>query len=429
MRTSYLASILSKIFLFTTLVAIGGASAPSVTEHVLHAFRGAPDGARPVAGLVSSSYGNLFGTTSGGGKGFGVVFELTGTYDKKEKVLYRFSGGSDGAVPKAGLIFDGVNKGNLFGTTSGGGKGFGVVFELMATSHTTEKVLYRFSGGSDGAVPVAGLTMDPAGNLYGTTSGGGKNKLGVVFELTKISNYTHEIVLHSFSGGKSDGAVPVAGLVIDSAGNLYGTTSGGGSKGFGVVFSLTGKGHLKETVLHTFSGGSDGAVPKAGLIFDGINKGNLFGTTSKGGSGFGVAFELTKKTSYKKEVVLHSFAGGTDGADPEAGLAFGPIKAKVKGLYGTTAGGGKGFGVVFKLTGSGHTTETVLYRFKGGPDGGVPLAGLIFTPHNADEPAGDGLTPPKGPGGCTYACGTTVNGGHLGCNHPNGCGVVFNLVK
>jgi uncharacterized repeat protein (TIGR03803 family) len=380
MRTSYLGSILSKIVLFTTLVAIGGASAPIVTENVLYAFGSTPDGALPVAGLVSDSKtGNLFGTTSGGGsKGFGIVFALTeSSGHTKEDILYSFSGGSDGAVPKAGLIFNG-----------------------------------------------SGM-----GNLYGTTSGGGKNKLGVVFELTKISNYTHEIVLHSFSGGKSDGAVPVAGLVIDSAGNLYGTTSGGGSKGFGVVFSLTGKGHLKETVLHTFSGGSDGAVPKAGLIFDGINNGNLFGTTSKGGSGFGVAFELTKNTSYKKEVVLHSFAGGTDGADPEAGLAFGPIKAKVKGLFGTTAGGGKGFGVVFKLTGRGHTTETVLYRFKGGPDGGVPLAGLIFTPLNADEPAGDGLTPPKGPGGCTYACGTTVNGGHLGCNHPNGCGVVFNLVK
>ena len=124
--------------------------------------------------------------------------------------------------------------------------------------------------------------------------------------------------------------------------------------------------------------------------------------------------------------MLHSFAGGTDGADPEAGLAFGPIKAKVKGLYGTTAGGGKGFGVVFKLTGSGHTTETVLYRFKGGPDGGIPLAGLIFTPHNADEPAGDEPAPPP-KGGCTYGCGTTVSGGDLKCHAPNGCGVVFKL--
>jgi uncharacterized repeat protein (TIGR03803 family) len=419
MRASYLASILSKIFLVATLVAIGGASAPSVTEKVLHAFSGAPDGARPVAGLVGSSDGNLFGTTSGGGKGFGIVFELTGTYDKKEKVLYRFSGGSDGAVPKAGLVIDSV--GNLYGTTSGGGKNnLGVVFELTKSSNYMHEIVLHSFGGSDGAVPKAGLIFDGSGkgNLYGTTSAGGKNKLGVVFELTKSSNYTHEIVLHSFSG--SDGAVPVAGLVIDSAGNLYGTTSGGGSKGFGVVFSLTGKGTL--TVLHSFSGGSDGAAPRAGLIFD--KPGNLYGTTSKGGnSGLGVAFELIKKGGYKKEAVLHSFAGGTDGADPEAGLAFG---LKQINLYGTTAGGGKGFGVVFKLTGSDHTTEKVQYRFTGGTDGGVPLAGLIFTPPVADEPAEDEpALPPKG--GCTYGCGTTISGGDLTCHAPNGCGVVFKL--
>ena len=363
MRTCYLASIFSKAFLLATLVAIGGASAPVITENVLHPFGGTPDGALPVAGLViGAKYGNFFGTTSGGGKGFGIVFELTGKH------------------------------------------------------HKTEKVLYSFSGGSDGAVPVAGLAIDKAGNLYGTTSGGGNNGLGVVFELTKSSNYMHEIVLHSFSGG-IDGAVPVAGLVIDSQGNLFGTTSGGGKSGFGIVFVLNGK--HQETVLHTFSGGgSDGAVPKAGLIFDKTD--NLYGTTSKGGSnGLGVAFELLKNGGYKKEAVLHSFAGASEGADPEAGLAFGPQT----NLFGTTSAGGKGFGVVFELTASsGYTKETVLHTFSGGGDGAVPLAGLVFPLSTAEEHAD---RPPNG--GCTYGCGTTVFGGNKKCNAPKGCGVVFSL--
>jgi uncharacterized repeat protein (TIGR03803 family) len=275
-------------------------------EMGIHTFRGGawrpPDGANPSAGLIRDSSGNLYGTTTNGGTGScsdgcGTVFEIS---RGKESVLYLFSG-SDGAYPRAPLVRDA--KGNLYGTASTGGigsscvgdMGCGLVFEVDPSGKET--VLYKFTGAADGGQPEAGLLRDATGNLYGTTAGGGTGNAGTVFKLDKAGK---ETVLHRFKRGGSDGIVPFAGLVRDSAGNLYGTTAYGGSGtacqlGCGIVFKLDKTRH--ETVLHTFTGGTDGALPEADLIQDAA--GNLYGTTYDGGgngcggAGCGTVFKIT----------------------------------------------------------------------------------------------------------------------------------------
>jgi uncharacterized repeat protein (TIGR03803 family) len=220
---------------------------------------------------------------------------------QKEKVLYSFgTARMDGAYPRAGLIFD--NAGNLYGTTySGGAHNAGTVFELMRKTggRWTERILHNFKGGADGAYPLANLIFDASGNLYGTTYAGGSNVEGTIFQLAlKAGGVWTEKVLHSFGNGK-DGEHPDAGLVFDATGNLYGTTYVGGANGFGTVFELTPKarGKWAEQVLHSFSG-KDGASPYASLIID--TAGNLYGTTSSGGAdGFGTVFELTPKAGGK----------------------------------------------------------------------------------------------------------------------------------
>ena len=207
---------------------------------------------------------------------------VQGGYQRQRDGLHTFTGG-DGYQPYAGLVRD--SAGNLYGTTAGGGTyGAGVVFQLDATG--AETVLYSFTGGADGATPVADVKRDSAGNLYGTTAGGGTYGAGVVFQLDATGAYT---VRYTFTGG-ADGANPYARLVRDSAGNLYGTTVNGGAYGYGVVFKLDTTG--AETVLHSFTGGKDGANPYAGLLLDSAS--NLYGTTYYGGAyGKGVAFKIT----------------------------------------------------------------------------------------------------------------------------------------
>jgi uncharacterized repeat protein (TIGR03803 family) len=197
-------------------------------------------------------------------------------------VLYSFTGGSDGAWPYGGVIVDGV--GNLYGTTiEGGAHNDGVVFKV--TRGGTESVLYSFSG-SDGMYPVAGLIIDAAGNLFGTTKQGGKHGAGTVFEVTPDGT---ETVLYSFTGA-GDGAFPMSSLIRDKRGNFYGTANGGGAHGTGTVFQLSARGGI-ETTLYSFAGGSDGAWPQASLIQD--RSGNLYGTTSSGGSqSDGTVFKL-----------------------------------------------------------------------------------------------------------------------------------------
>src|SRR6266702_3926838 len=209
-------------------------------------------------------------------------------------VLHTFQGGSsDGASPLAGLIMD--SSGNLYGTTeNGGASGLGTVFELVSASGTySQKVLHSFNR-SDGANPSAGLIMDSSGNLYGTTQNGGTNGFGTVFELVNSSGTYSEKVLHSFTNSNGDGASPFAGLIMDTSGNLYGTTAGGGTGGTGTVFSLINtSGTYGENLLLVFGTtcGGNGSSPEAGLIMD--SSGNLYGTTLSGVKNVGTVFELT----------------------------------------------------------------------------------------------------------------------------------------
>jgi uncharacterized repeat protein (TIGR03803 family) len=246
------------------LTAFAAQAAQAQTYTVLYAFKGQPDGAIPYAGLLMDAPGNLYGTTYAGGLeknhgklnciNCGTVFKLDSS--GKETVLHRFAGGStDGAYPVAGLVRDAA--GNLYGTTTLGGRR-GTVFKLAKTGKNT--VLYRFgSQQRDGTSPHGGLVRDPAtGNFYGTTYDGGAScRCGTVFKLATTGK---ETVLHSFN--RTDGDFPLAGLVRDAAGNLYGTTSQGG--GLGNVFELDTTGKL--TVLYNFTGGADGARPYAGLM-------------------------------------------------------------------------------------------------------------------------------------------------------------------
>jgi uncharacterized repeat protein (TIGR03803 family) len=336
---------------------------PMGNETVLHSFSG-EDGTEPYGGLIGDGAGNLDGTTFyGGTSDNGVVYKLDA--QGNETVLYNFTAGVDGGEPQAGVIRDA--EGNLYGTTLLGGTGdcpagCGVVYKLDATGQ--ESVLHSFTGGADGANGSAdpGLIRDAEGNLYGATSnGGGPASAGVVFELDPAGQ---ESVLYTFPGG-SDGANPHAGLTSDGKGNLYGTTYSGGPASAGVVYQVDATGH--ETVLYRFKGGADGKNPNAGVIRD--SAGNLYGTTVYGGIGYGVLYQVNAAGN---QTVLHAFTGGTDGAYPYAGV----IRDSEGNLYGTaSAGGPTNSGVVYKVDAAGD--ETVLYSFSGGPDGSGPQAGVI----------------------------------------------------
>ena len=365
--------LIATLAIFMTILFAGGTQA-AAADNVLHSFNNdGTDGHAPYAGLIFDAAGNLYGTTyEGGTLGYGTVFELTpaggGTWT--EKVLYTFSN-TDGANPYAGLIFD--TAGNLYGTTlQGGTHGFGTVFELTpaAGGTWTEKVLHDFNNdGTDAADPKAGLIFDAAGNLYGTAVEGGAHRGGAVFELTPAGGGAWtEKVLYSFVAGGG----PYGGVIFDGAGNLYGTTSGGGTSNAGTVFELTpaGGGSWTEQDLLDFNG-TNGAYPWAGLIFDAA--GNLYGTTTQGGTyNAGTAFELMPAGGGTwTEKVLHSFGNGTDGSSPQAGL----IRDAAGNLYGTAfAGGSYGGGTVFRLNAQG---EVLLQNFSGA-DGLDPNAGLIF---------------------------------------------------
>ena len=364
-----------------TIVTLILAISAAAEYKILHEFRMAKDGANPSGNLIMDAAGNLYGTTCcGGAHGSGTVFKLKpnpdGTWE--EIVLYSFTGGADGANPSAGggVIFD--KAGNLYDTTAGGGAdGVGVVFKLTPKPDGvwTETVLHTFTG-ADGAYPNAGLVLDTAGNLYGTTNVGGVGE-GVVFKLEpNLDGTWTESVLYDFWGGTGGpGDFPLAGLTLDAAGNLYGTTHmGGGPYNDGAIFELTRStdGTWAYSVLHGFDG-ADGLVPyQAGLILDAA--GNLYGTTALGG-GAGVAFELTPNPDGTwTEAVLHSFTGGADGAFPIASLVFDASG----NLYGTTGGGGAyNDGVVFKLTPtSSGWRETVMHAFAG--YGKSPQADVII---------------------------------------------------
>jgi uncharacterized repeat protein (TIGR03803 family) len=355
------------IMLLSGLLATPSAQGQTFT--VLHSFQGGTDGASPYGSVVRDTAGNLYGTTALGGTfNFGTVFKLDTT--GKETVLYSFTGNPDGANPVGGIILD--KAGSLYGTTQDGGtSNFGTVFKLDSTGKET--VLHSFRGSPDAAHPDSGVIRDAAGNLYGSTPEGGFST-GTVFKLDTTGK---ETVLYAFrgGGGEADGYYPYGGVIGDAAGNLYGTTEYGGnvSYGLGTVFKLDSTG--KETVLYRFRGGTNGQNPVGGMILD--KAGNLYGTTQYGGTSFdGTVFKLN---TTGKKTVLYSFTGFADGGQPVAGV----IGDEAGNLYGTTPIGGSvtcfgwGCGTVFKLDKTGK--ETVLYTFTDtdGADGSSPLAGLV----------------------------------------------------
>jgi uncharacterized repeat protein (TIGR03803 family) len=300
-----------------------------------------------------------------------------------------------------------------------------LTFSLALSAHAqTETILYNFATTS-GVNPYSGLIFDSAGNLYGTTYSGGASGAGTVFKLAPITGGWQETVLYSFTGGTDGGKPYYAGVILDSAGNLYGTTYSGGNLtgcaglGCGTVFKLAPvTGGWQESVLYSFSGGADGGNPRAGVIFDAA--GNLYGTAFQGGSftkclsGCGIAYKLTPTTSGPwLESVLHAFNGTTDGGNPHAGLIF----DAAGNLYGTNYWGGNpticaasNCGTVFRLTASTILPwkEKVLHDFTNKTDGGNPASGLTF------DAAGN-------------LYGTTAQGGHLTDCSSVGCGTIFKL--
>lgn len=387
---------------FVTLLPLNSATAQ--TFQVIHSFTNGGDGGTPPYTLAKDTFGHFYGTASMGGQnGDGVVFKMTEMNSHWVLTpLYNFTGqdgqpgwgvtiGSDGTIytnasynavfggacgsalrlqppptrpasiltpwngtllhtyvgrddgcPTGNLLLDAA--GNVYGVTQNGGAGGGSVFELMHTSSGwTETILYSFTGGDDGAAPYSGLIFDNAGNLYGTATARGEYNHGVVFKLTPSGSGWTESVLYAFQGG-NDGGQSVAGLIFDSAGNLYGAAESYGSGGGGTVFELSPSGgSWNFSVLASLTGT---AGPVASLTLDA--SGNLYGTTFRDDSyGYGSVFELTQSSGSWTYTDLHDFTGGTDGGYPGGGVTL-----DVSGnLYGTAVeGGANGFGVVWEIT-------------------------------------------------------------------------------
>lgn len=367
-------------------------SAGAATEKIVYSFQGSSDGAHPSAGPINVG-GTLYGTTSlGGANASGTVFSVT--LAGVETVLHAFTGGNDGSFPWSSLIH---LHGKLYGTAAGGGaNGLGVVFAMSEAG--AETVVYSFMGADDGIEPL-GRLIAVGGTLYGTTYAGGgyycydNDGCGTAFSVTPAGA---ESVLYAFKGG-TDGAEPYGHLTYAN-GTFYGTTDFGGTHGGrGTVFAVTQTGAEKR--VHSFKGGSDGNNTEAGLVDVG---GTLYGTTLYGGGagcdggGCGTVFSISPGG---RESVVYVFKGGDDGAVPIAGLV------EMHGtLYGTTYQGGTGnAGTVFSVTPAG--VEKIVYAFRGGSDGAGPV-GLINV------------------GGMLY--GATNAGGGSGC-YDGGCGTVFSV--
>jgi len=451
--TSFGLIALSAIFSLALLLT--AAQAAAQTETILYNFPSESSqktvgGSLPSSGLIFDSHGNLYGTTEwGGAYGPGTVFRLSPKAGGgwAEQSVHSFQPLPSGFNPYGGLTMDAA--GNLYGVTQRGGdssacggNGCGTVFELSpaAGGGWAGKFLHRFTGvGFDGAYPNGGLVLDGAGNIYGTTSQGGKGMCveytggpvqgcGTVFELSPTpSGPWKQTIVRTFEGAvlgapSADGEDPVSGLIFDANGNLYGTTSEGGKYGYGTVFELSPKagGGWSQKLLHVFNESeTDGYAPNATMVFD--KHGNLYGTTQYGGTGMctdyssdevtgcGTIFELSPSAGSWTEKVVYSFQlNGTDGWFPTSSLIF-----NNGNLYGTTQYGGAGFcgyegndfgcGTVFKVSykeGSGWT-ETVLHGFQPDvTDGQNPNSSLVLDSH-----------------GNLY--GTTISGGNNGAT-PGG---------
>jgi hypothetical protein len=412
------------------LLPYSAARAAFPTLSTLYSFQGDSDGSSPEADLILGPSGEIYGTTYAGGTfGWGTVFMLTAPASPggawSETALYEFTGGNDGANPQASLLL--TSSGTLYGTTYAGGTlQLGTLFQLTPPASPggawTETVLYSFEGGLDGANPQAKLLLNSKdGLIFGTTKEGGFGN-GVVFQYDLTM--AQETIVYAFSGG-NDGSNPQASLLVDKDHHIFGTTYGGGKEGYGTVFELAlfkgPKGPVwREKVVYAFTGGTDGGIPNAGLFVDAA--GNLYGSTFWGGgatsclesgypAGCGVVFELSppaKKGGPWAQTVLYTFTGtGSDGAHPN----LNPLKAVGGAIYGTTYSGGNredncfgvgsytGCGTIYRLTPPAQSgspwTETTVHIFRD-KDGGGPY-GLI-----------------RGPAGSGVLYGATYLGGSSG---------------
>jgi uncharacterized repeat protein (TIGR03803 family) len=389
------------LFLISMVLSLFLPAQPAQAQayQVIHNFTGGADGASPFSGLTIDAAGNLYGTAEEGGtqdgvcsRGCGTVFQMkplgSGWVFSLLDIFPRWTYGSN---PYGGVIRDAI--GNIYGTSANGGRGAGNVFKLTPSSTVprsviapwTQNTLYQFNFGADGKNPYAALTLDAAGNLYGTTLNGGDAGYGTVFELAPFDGGWAESVIHSFAGG-NDGANPYAGVVLDSEGNLYGTTPYGGAYNCGVVFQLSPSGSdWAETIIHSFRpDDGNGCNPLQGVILDTV--GNLYGTTNiaSGYFNYATVFELTPSDGRWGFTLLYTipFPTRPNYSCYETGAPAGSMAMDGAGnLYGTTQGAGEyGYGSIFKLTQSNGTWNyTTLHNFQdNGVDGFVPCGGVTL---------------------------------------------------
>jgi uncharacterized repeat protein (TIGR03803 family) len=437
-------AVLTACALAVALAMVAPDPAFAQTFSVIYEFTGGPGGANPEAGLVMGRDGNLYGTATTGGagtcayfdapEGCGTVFKFnpsTGQFT----VLYQFTGGTDGAAPQAPLLI--APDGTLYGSTTGGGNlescqsdygysGCGVVFHLQPRANPPRNILenywvetpiYTFSG-SDGNSPYGDLATDQSGAIYGSTLDGGSEDQGVVFELAPSNGAWSESILHNFTGG-SDGASP-NGVTLGPAGNVYGTTEEGGGGGClmdsacGTIYQLLAGSGWMENLLYSFTGGSDGGNPASGATFD--SSGNLYSSTLFGGDGKGgTLFELSSGSWAFQ--LLYTFTG----------MSGGPVLSdlvldRAGSFYGTTFQDGvSGAGSVFKLTpsmGGGYTYKS-LHDFcaEGSalcPHGALPTGTLVM------DSSGNLYGTTQLGGSNSGFCNT---GGFIGA-----CGVIFKIM-
>jgi uncharacterized repeat protein (TIGR03803 family) len=361
------------------------ASAQTGTYKVLHNFTGTSDGAYPVTPLALDKAGNLYSMTGGAGSGSGcptfgcgTAFELSqrnGHWGVMPIAEFSSSNGNTPG-PIGSIVVDA--KGNVYWTDQAGGDpscDCGAVLELTKTGGVwTQTTLYSFLGGSDGRGPDSGLVQDKTGNLYGTTGSGGSANNGTVFELVlnPDASWTYKLI-YSFTS-QLDGGFPLGQITVDAAGNVYGTTGGGGLFSYGTVYKLSpSSGGWTLTTIYNFTLDFGNQQQQLGVAIDG--KGNLYGVTQYGGEyQLGTVYQLTPAVGYWNQSVLHTFTGNNDGAFPRGQLTIDQSGA----VYGTAVYGGiHQFGTVYKLVRakSGQWNAHVLHSF-GGVDGDAPENGV-----------------------------------------------------
>ena len=365
----------------TAAFVLSVASAAAVTTDVILSFE-EDEGEYADTDLETDSAGNIYGTTVlGGDFGSGTVFQLSPTPNGwVHTILYSFTGGVDGGEPYKGVTID--REGNLYGTAVTGGSGSceggcGVAYKLTNSGgNWTQTVIHAFTGGDDGSGPGARLTVDRGGNIYGMAPTGGANGLGTIYKISQAGAAWTFKVIHTFTGG-DDGATGSAGRMVLRRARLYGAATTGGAHGSGVIFELSPRavGEWDFRAIYAFKGQPDGSFPYGALLFAGSGK--IYGTTYYGGTnGIGAVYELSPRRNGEwHENVIYSFQEGSDGNSPISNLVFDPAG----NLYGTTSEGGLGSGTIFKLSpiGGGQWTETVVHPFQGPPDGAFAYNGMV----------------------------------------------------